>query len=103
MSCLSNRFRLGWGSWLDIIQNIPKCSATIEQPKFEFPSIWEHGFLRLLQEVDAIYDGTQDYSKGGLYWADLRHVESRFFLDIIIGQPELHPRIVDMGPLTVFK
>jgi hypothetical protein len=103
MSCIMNRIRAGWGTHLEVLQNLHKFSATIEQPKLVFPSIWEPSFVRLLHEIEAIYDNTQDYAKGGMFWADLRHVESRFFLDIIIGQPELHPRIVDMGPLTIFK
>ena len=103
MSCLANRQRCGWGTWLDIIQNIYKFSATIEQPKFEFPSIWEASFVRLLHEVDAIYDGSQDHSKGGLYWCDLRNVNSPFFKEKIIAMPEIHPRIVEMNSLALFK
>jgi hypothetical protein len=102
MSCLANRQRLGWGSWLDIIDNIPKYSAELIQP-IGTPSVWEPNFTRLLQEVDAIYDGTKDYAKGGVYWADSRRITNHWFVDKIIGNPDQHPRIGDMNTLFIYK
>jgi hypothetical protein len=102
MSCIANRQRLGWGSWLQVIDSIPKHSATTEAPTGT-PAIWEPGFVKLLHEVEGIYDGTQDYAKGGLYWCDTRFIDTPFFKEKILGQPELHPRIGEMNSLAIFK
>lgn len=102
MSCLANRTRLGWGNWLEVIDRIPAYSATIEQPTGT-PSIWEPSFVRLLHEVEGIYSGQQDYAKGGVYWCDLRHVETDFFKEKILGNPAQHPRVADMNSFAVFR
>jgi hypothetical protein len=103
MSCLANRQRLGWGSWLDIINSIPKYSATLEQPT-GVPSIWEPGFVRLLHEVEAIFDGSQDYAKGALYWADTaKGITNPWFKEKIIDEPTAHPRVGDMNSLMFFR
>lgn len=103
MSCISNRVRLGWGTWLEVLDRIPLYSAQFEMPTGT-PSVWEPSFVRLLHEVDAIYGGQQDYSNGAVYWADLRRVETPFFKEKII--PYLateHPRIVEMNSLACFR
>lgn len=103
MSCLANRVRAGWGSWLEIIERMPTFSAENTQPT-GFPSIWEPNFVRLLHEVDAIYDGSGvDFSKGGLYWADLRRIDRDWFKNNILQKPMEHPRVADMNSLTIFK
>ena len=103
MSCLANRQRLGWGTWLDILDNVPNFSATLEQPTGT-PQIWEPGFVRLLHEVEAIYDGSQDYSKGALYWADLaKPITNQWFRDKILNNMEIHGKVADMNSLTFFK
>jgi hypothetical protein len=101
-SVLANRFRLGWGTWLQVLDNIPKYSATIEQPAGT-PAIWEPEFVKLLHEVEGIFDGTQDYAKGGLYWADTRYIETDFFKDKILADKERHPSIGSMNSLMIFR
>lgn len=101
MSCLANRFRLGWGGWLEVIDNIPKFAAITEMPTGT-PSIWEPQFVRLLHEVEAIYDGTMDYSKGALYWCDTRHIETTFFKEKILGDNAVHKRIGEMNTLALY-
>lgn len=104
MSCLSNRVRLGWGTWLEVLNRIPAFSAVKEQPNREiFPSVWEPSFVRLLHEVEAIYDGSQDYSKGAVYWCDLRYVETPFFKEKILGGLGEHARVCDMNTLVCFR
>jgi len=101
-SCIANRFRLGWGTWSECIDNIPKYSATFEQPGGS-PAIWEPQFVKLLHEVEGIFDGTQDYSKGGLYWADTTKIETPFFKEKILADKERHPSIGSMNSLMIFK
>ena len=103
MGCLANRVRLGWGSWLEVIDRIPNFAAEDAVPTGT-PSIWEPNFVRLLHEVDHVYDGSgQDLSKGALYWADLRRVERPWFKDNILGKADTHPRIVDCNSLVLFR
>ena len=99
MSCLANRQKAGWGNWMEIISRIPERSATIEQPN-EIPSIWEPNFVRLLHEVEAIYDSSKDYANGGLYWFDsAKPVTNPWFQEKILNAPSTHPRVGDMNSL----
>lgn len=108
MSCIANRQRIGWGSWLEVIERVPNSAAEVLELK-EFPSIWEPGFVRLLHEVDGIYDNSgEDRSKGALYWADLRRIERPWFQEKIIDAvndlgEKLHPRVADLNSLTFFR
>lgn len=103
MSCLANRQRAGWGNWLEIIDEIPKCAATIEQPTGT-PLVWEPNFTRLLHEVEAIYDGSQDYAKGARYWFDSsKPITNPWFQEKILNERDLHPRTGDMNSLMFFR
>ena len=103
ISCLANRQKLGWGNWLEVLNTIPNYSATIEQPT-GMPSIWEPSFVRLLSEVPNVYDGSKDFAKGGLYWADLsKPIDNPWFQEKILNNLDMHPRVCDMGSLTIFR
>ena len=103
MSCLANRQKLGWGSWLEILDNIPKYSATIEQPTGT-PSIWEPSFVRLLHEVEIIYDGSKDYANGGVYWFDSSQpVTNPWFQEKLLNNLDTHPKVGDMNSLMLLR
>lgn len=103
MGCIANRVRLGWGSWLEVLDRIPEYSAQAQLPDGT-PSIWEPQFVRLLHEVDSIYDGSgTDYSKGAVYWADTRRIDRDWFQKKILDQPDQHPRVADMNSLSLFR
>jgi hypothetical protein len=87
---------------LEVLDRTPYFAAETEQPTGT-PVPWEPSFIRLLHEVEAIYEGTMDYAKGGLYFCDLRRIETAFFRDKILDDKESHPRVVDMNTLVVFK
>ena len=101
MSVLGNRVRAGWGNWLEVLDRIYAFSAQLEMP-LGTPEIWEPGFVRLLHEVEPIWDGSKDHSNGALYWCDTRRIEREWFKDKILNSPEQHPRIANMGTLTLF-
>lgn len=101
MSILMNRVRKGWGTAMEVLDRIPNFSATTDLPTGT-PSIWEPNFVRLLHEVEGIWDGSQDYAKGALYWCDTRHVDTEFFLNKILSDPWTHPRILEMNTLACF-
>jgi len=103
MSCLANRQKLGWGNWLDILDSIPKYSATTEQP-LGTPSIWEPNFVRLLHEVEGIYDGSKDHSSGAIYWFDSsKPVTNLWFKEKILDDSIAHPRVGNMNSLMLFR
>ena len=103
MSCIANRYKHGWGDWFAIIQNIPKYAAENETP-MGYPETWEPGFMKMLHEVEGIYDGSsKDVTNGGVYWGDLRRIETPFFKDVILAQKDLHPRVADINSFTIWK
>lgn len=103
MGCVANRVRAGWGSWLEVLERLPHFAAEKIEPN-GFPSIWDSSFIRLLHEVDAIYDGSGiDMSKGALYWCDLRRIENPWFSENILKKPEIHPKIADCNSLALFR
>lgn len=103
MNAIMNRVKCGQGSLLEVISRIPKYAAEIEQSK-EFPNIWDTTFVRLLHEVEVIFDGSgKDLTNGALYFCDLRKVETEWFRDKILRYPEIHARVADFNSLTFFK
>lgn len=103
MSCLAQRQRLGWGSWLEIIKNIPKYAATLDVPNDICTEIWEPGFVRLLHEVEGIFDGSVDYSRGAVYWCDSNDVTNPWFREKILADATAHPRVAEMNSLMLFR
>lgn len=122
MHVLANRVRLGWGSWLNVLDGMPKFMAESQLPPLVHPSVWEPAFVKLLHAVDGIYDNsTPDLSKGALYWADLGKVERPWFKERILSNiqgmvsneghsvehleavPNSHPIVANLNSLTFFR
>lgn len=102
MGCLANRVRRGWGNWNDVLNNIPRYAAEEIQP-YNIPSVWEVNVVRLLTEVEGIYDGSgKDQSCGGLYWCDSRRVTRKWFLNEII-RSGIHKVVSNMNSLTIYQ
>jgi hypothetical protein len=88
---------------MEVIDAIPSRSATIEQPKGT-PSIWEPHFVKLLHEVEAIFDGSKDYAKGALYWFDSAEpVTNPWFQEKILGDGISHPVVGNMNSLMFLR
>lgn len=108
LGCLANRQRLGWGSFLEVLQKVPKFSATVEQPnRDKWPDLWNPEFIKLLHAVDGVYDGSvPDPALGGLYWADLskgiKGITNPWFREKILNSPQ-HPAVANQGPFTLFR
>lgn len=113
MQALANRVRVGWGSWLQVLDRVPAFMAENEMPKLEHPSIWEPTFVKLLHVVDGVFDSSiADKSKGGLYWGDLAKIERTWFLDKIVRgmtknfedvEVPAHQRVANMNGLNFWK
>src|SRR5690242_5318896 len=91
---IGHRVRSGWGTWLQVIDQIPIFSARkIEQQPSGQPDLMDPSVIRLLEAVDKIYDSTAEaLSAGGLYWADLGEITNPWFLEKICRDPANHPR-----------
>lgn len=88
MHALANRVRIGWGSWLQVIEGVPRFMAENELPPLTFPPVWDPAFVKLLHAVEGVMDGSApDLSKGGLYWADLAKIERSWFTDTVVQNP----------------
>ncbi len=100
MHVIKNREKAGQGTFLHILDNMHKYEAA--PPKTTtHPDIWEKRFLKLLTEVDGVYDGTRkDPTNGGLYFGELNDIQSEWFLEKVARTRE---RCGDMGTLTFFK
>jgi hypothetical protein len=113
MNTLANRVRLGWGSWLHIIDRVPAFMAENVMPPLVHPPIFDPAFIRLLQTVDGIFDGSvSDLSKGALYWGDLSKIEQSWFRDKIVSgmKPNFegveipaHQRVANMNGLNFWN
>jgi len=109
MCVLATRFRLGWGSYLDVLAGVPNFMAENELPPLVLKTTWDASFVKLLHAVDGIYEGSvSDLAKGAIYWCDTNRVEREWFRDKIIrakkedGTPA-HPLVSNMGSLSFFK
>jgi len=120
MHVLSNRVRCGWGSWLQVLDRVPEYMAENELPPLVHPNVWSPEFVKLLQTVDGVYEGSApDLSKGALFWGALNKIERQWFKEKILNAPMQsvsigensggveefqmipgHRRVVDMNSLS---
>lgn len=102
MSTMMNRVRAGWGSLSEVIVKAPEYAAEENLP-VTIPSPWEPVFVRLLTEVESIYDGSgKDLSCGAIYFCDSRRVTRRWFRDQII-RSGTHPITMNMNSLNFYR
>ncbi|PWT75524.1 MAG: hypothetical protein C5B59_08580 [Bacteroidetes bacterium] len=108
MHAIMNRVRCGWGTCLVVIDTIPKFMAENELPPLEHPAIWEPSFMKMLQAVDGIYDGSvPDMTNGALYWGELSHIGRDWFKAMIVAENPAtglrqHPQVANLNGLTFF-
>jgi hypothetical protein len=109
MHALANRVRCGHGSWLEVIENVPKYMAENELPPLKFPSVWDAAFVKLLHVVDGVYDGSMpDMAKGGLYWGDLSKIERPWFKKLVSAENPItgmrqYARVADLNGLSFWS
>src|SRR5215467_13089506 len=69
---LHNRVKRGWGTWAQVLNDIPKFNAINigEEPK-EYPDPYNPAFIKVLVEVDKIFSGEEDtVSNKAVFFAD---------------------------------
>lgn len=100
---LANRYKQGWGDWSGVLERMAMFSA-IESIDQRQPDLQDPNFVKLLQAIDGIVDGTaKDMTNGGLYFADLAKPVRDWFRENILDQPEAHPRCANNVTLTFFR
>ena len=118
MQAIANRTRQGWGSWLQVIQNLPQFAAENELPPLVYPSIWDANLVKMLHSVEGIYSGSSHDltvgptvidnkpKSGGLYFGMLNKIERPWFKNQIIDAVNplnglrLHNRVADLNCLS---
>ncbi len=103
MSTIMNRVKAGWGSCLEVIEDLPNKSATTLRTGM--PKLWEPQASRLLHSVEGIFDGSaKDLSNGALYWFDSNcEVTNEWFKDKILGDLNTHKKTADMNSLMFLR
>ncbi len=104
------------GDWLSVIANDPAYSAytgngvrysvgTGPAALQDFPDLRDDVFQKFLWEVDRIYDGSRadPETEGALWWAETHKINRPWFLESIVRKPSDHPRIAQVGPLTLWR
>jgi hypothetical protein len=102
MGTIMNRVRLGWGNVATVIHSFPQTAANSE-PEDSIPQIWEPNFVRLLHECESIFDSSQDYSKGALYFCDTALPISEWFQTKILDAKDIHPCVGDMNSFRFYR
>ena len=101
---IGNRVRAGWfgGDWLLVIAHAPEVAGTVDVSSGPV-NPRDGGFRALLGRVDDIYYGTADdaLTEGALYYAELCSARE-WFVTNIATQPDSHPRLAQVGPVTFF-
>lgn len=96
---IANRFRRGWGQWLELVERMPKYQSA-PPAKTGYPDLWDKSFLRVLNEMDTIYDGTsKDTVNGAVYFGDTTDIQNEWFLEKICRSGEYN-RVHEMGTLV---
>jgi hypothetical protein len=108
MHAIANRVRAGHGTWLQVMDNLPKYMAENEMPPLVHGSIWSPEFVKLLHAVEGIHDGSaQDMTKGAFYWGDLSYIERPWFKQMMDATNELglrqHPLVANLNSLSFFR
>ena len=109
---IRNRVAAGWGDWLEVLANAPTHAATVYEAELfpPQPDIREPNFRRLLQLVEALWDGSMvdnitcnPKKEKALYYAELDKVNREWFMENICRKPDIHPRTSIVGPVTFFR
>jgi hypothetical protein len=101
LSVLANRHKRGWGAYMDLLADAPN-KAGSDFDDTAIPNLWDPNFVRLLHEVESIFDGSMDHAKGALYYCDSTKIDNPWFKQFILDKPDEHARIGGMDTLMLF-
>jgi hypothetical protein len=106
--CIANRYRKGWGSWHEILRDIPMYSAlALEDIPIGYPNPNDPSFVRLLVNVDKIFDNQFDDKRNGsnegVFFGDLAKITRPWFLENIVRNPTEHQCVCNISTLSFWK
>lgn len=106
---LRNRVNAGWGDWLSVLNSRGDFLADHDYlSKSRVFDPREPVLRQVIERIDGVYDGSIEdkITAGGLYYADITSLiynpKSAFGVNIV-GKPDEHPRVAQVGNLTIFK
>lgn len=102
---LANRVKQGWGSWWEVLRDIPLYGAmNIEEIPRGYPNPDDPSFIRLLVNIDKIFNNEWDDkasgANGGTFFGDLAKITRPWFLEKIVRSPEQHHQKCACGTFT---
>lgn len=66
---LANRVRKGMGNWQEVLTSVERYRAHEIPPSNDFPNLWEPHVVKLMQQVDNVYDNLgRDLANGGMFY-----------------------------------
>jgi hypothetical protein len=102
---MCNRVNAGWygGDWMKVLEMAPVRAGT--RYPMEPVNLRDTQVRQFLQRIDDIFDGSEedDPTNGGVFYCELNKVEGEYFKTHVLGRPEQHPRVAQVGPVTFFK
>jgi hypothetical protein len=104
-----NRVKAGWhgGDWIAVMSahnQYSSMSVVGDTQTVVWGDTSDPLFQRVLWKVDDIYSGKElDITEGALYYANLNTMNSPWFKENIVGNPEAHPIVASVGKHKFFK
>lgn len=103
---LRNRVFAGWGSWIDVIDQVSLRPINLNVPRFQTGPVIKSAVGRsLLNQVDVIYasPNVEDLTGGALFWVDPSFDVADWFRAEVLRKQENHPRVAHIGPVWFFQ
>lgn len=103
---LRNRVFAGWGSWIDVIEQVATRPTNLNIPRGDVTSVLKSNTGRnLLNQVDAIYSRVdiEDITGGALFWVDPSFLVADWFKLEVLNRQENHPRVAHIGPVWFYQ
>ena len=101
-------FPRGWLANIEGHNQFSSMTVIGDSQTVYYPDPREPNFQRVLQLVDGVYDNSMAdaLTQGALYYADLgskAYNHGGWFDRNIVGRPDVHPRVAQIGTTTYFK
>lgn len=105
---IANRVKQGWGSWYEVLRDIPMYSAlALEDIPTGYPNPSDLAFVRLMVNVDKIFNNEFDDKANGaneaVFFGDLAKITRPWFLENIVRNATEHSMVCNLGTLSFWK
>jgi hypothetical protein len=99
---MRTRFRDGWGDWMKILGDADRVAGTLYPPTI--PNVRDIAFRVILNGIDDVFTGLaiDKMTEGALFYCELNNCQP-WFVEKIVRDPETHPRVATIGPVSFFR